>query len=402
MSTSAVAVPPAASPAEVIEQVIARGDLAKLSPEERARYYVAVCESCGLNPLTKPFDYIVLNGRLTLYPTRGAADQLRAIHRITCEIVSREQIGDVYFVHVRVAAPDGRRDEDIGAVPVKGLSAADFANAVMKAITKAKRRATLSLLGLNMPDETEVETIPGARSVRVDVETGEILEAPAPAAAQPEPGNGHAGHERSIQAAPERVGSRETVLRRLFAHTSGLVGEESHELLRGLARAAFGRERLRETSDEELGQIAAAVTAFRGAEALRAFRETALAIASAGDHAVLGEIAMRLQQAAMPEAARALLRLAWKRRHQDIVADEAGESGWTEEQAGPEEPVVSWAEVWRRLEPLGIRGIAEAARYLGVPRKQIEAMTPDQLLAAVEAARIAEDASALARRNSAS
>jgi len=39
----------------------------------------------------------------------------------------------------------------------------DFGNAVMKAVTKAKRRLTLSLCGLGWLDETEVDSIPEAR-----------------------------------------------------------------------------------------------------------------------------------------------------------------------------------------------------------------------------------------------
>ena len=38
-----------------------------------------------------------------------------------------------------------------------------MANARMKALTKAKRRLTLSLCGLGMLDETEVVSIPGAQ-----------------------------------------------------------------------------------------------------------------------------------------------------------------------------------------------------------------------------------------------
>ena len=51
----------------IIEQVIVKGDLAKLTADERMGYYKAVCDSVGLNPFTKPFEYITLNGRLTLY-----------------------------------------------------------------------------------------------------------------------------------------------------------------------------------------------------------------------------------------------------------------------------------------------------------------------------------------------
>lgn len=159
---------PALNAGDIMEQVIAKGDLKELSPTQRGQYYVQVCKSMGLNPLTKPFDYIILNGKLTLYPTRGTADQLRGIHKITPQILSREQVGDCYIVHVRVSAPDGRSDEDLGIVATSGLKGQDLGNAIMKAVTKAKRRATLSLLGLSMPDETEVETIRGARVIPAD------------------------------------------------------------------------------------------------------------------------------------------------------------------------------------------------------------------------------------------
>jgi hypothetical protein len=39
--------------AAVVESVVIQGDLAKLQPAERVSYYRSVCESLGLNPLTK-------------------------------------------------------------------------------------------------------------------------------------------------------------------------------------------------------------------------------------------------------------------------------------------------------------------------------------------------------------
>ena len=49
--------------AKALENVLISGDLSKLSPADRMGYYQAVCNSLGLNPLTKPFDYITLNGK---------------------------------------------------------------------------------------------------------------------------------------------------------------------------------------------------------------------------------------------------------------------------------------------------------------------------------------------------
>ncbi len=58
------------------------------------------------------------------------------------------------------------------------LSGEAGANLMMKAVTKAKRRVTLSICGLGMLDETEVVTIPGAEIV--DVEGQKIAAAPQP------------------------------------------------------------------------------------------------------------------------------------------------------------------------------------------------------------------------------
>ena len=165
--------------AKVLEKVVVEGDLSRLSPAERLFYYQKVCESVGLNPLTRPFEYIYLNNKLVLYAKKDATDQLRKIHGISVTITSREKVGDVYVVTAKARTQDGREDEAIGAVPLmkremkwdpsKGknvptgkmvpLDAEELANALMKAESKAKRRVTLSIAGLGMLDETELETI---------------------------------------------------------------------------------------------------------------------------------------------------------------------------------------------------------------------------------------------------
>lgn len=165
--------------AAAIDDVIGKGDLSKLTPTERVNYYRRVCESLGLNPLTKPFEYVNLGG-LKLYATKGCTDQLRDIKKISLpkDRMTKEydpQTG-LYTVEATAVTSDGREDTDIGVVCLKGLSGEALANATMKAMTKAKRRVTLSISGLGWLDETEIETIPGARNVRVDMETGEIME----------------------------------------------------------------------------------------------------------------------------------------------------------------------------------------------------------------------------------
>lgn len=150
-----------------IEQVLMAGDLSQLKPEERVSYYRMVCESVGLNPLTKPFEYITLNGRLTLYARKDCTDQLRQARNVSIMIVAREFTEGCYVVTARAILPSGRTDESIGAVPVETLKGEARANALMKCETKAKRRVTLSVCGLGMLDETEVDSIPSAKPVAI-------------------------------------------------------------------------------------------------------------------------------------------------------------------------------------------------------------------------------------------
>lgn len=150
------------SGSSVVEQVVIGGDLSRLNPNDRVVYYNKVCQSLGLNPLTTPFAYINLNGKLTLYAKRDCTEQLRKINRVSIQILSREMVEDCYVVTARATTPT-RQDESIGAVSIAGLRGEARANAMMKAETKAKRRVTLSVCGLGMLDETEVDTIPGAK-----------------------------------------------------------------------------------------------------------------------------------------------------------------------------------------------------------------------------------------------
>jgi hypothetical protein len=157
---TAVATPPPPLPLEIVETVVIGGDLADLNAAQRAEYYGAVCRSLGLNPLTKPFEYLNLNGKLRLYALRDCADQLRRLHGISISIANREQMSDIYVVTARAKDHQGREDESTGAVTVGNLKGDALANALMKAETKAKRRVTLSIAGLGWLDETELDTIP--------------------------------------------------------------------------------------------------------------------------------------------------------------------------------------------------------------------------------------------------
>lgn len=142
-----------------VEMALVGGDLSKLSEGDRVAYYGRVCESIGLNPLTKPFEYIRLNGKLMLYAKKDCADQLRSLRGVSITNATTRIEDGLAIVEVTATTKDGRSDCDIGCVPIKGLTGESLGNALMKAVTKAKRRVTLSICGLGWLDETEVESI---------------------------------------------------------------------------------------------------------------------------------------------------------------------------------------------------------------------------------------------------
>src|SRR6516165_8649753 len=155
---------PAVPAADIMESVLIKGDLARLTPQERVAYYNAVCKSIGVNPLTQPLAYMNLQGKLSLYAKRDCADQLRRLRNVSIEILRQGLSDDLYSVHVQATDGTGRKDEDLGVVPLPANIKGEFrANMILKAVTKAKRRVTLSICGLGFLDETEVESIPGAK-----------------------------------------------------------------------------------------------------------------------------------------------------------------------------------------------------------------------------------------------
>ena len=148
---------------KIQDSIVLRGDLSGLNEGQKRDYYLYRCRQVGLDPAAKPFDLLTLNGKQILYANAGATQQLCAIHKLSTQITHRERIDGIYVVSVRCTGADGRVSENQGAVDVSSLSGERLANALLKATTKAIRRAVLSHAGLGMLDETEVDAIPEAR-----------------------------------------------------------------------------------------------------------------------------------------------------------------------------------------------------------------------------------------------
>lgn len=160
------------------------GDLAALNATEKLEYYVWECQRMGLDPAARPLQWVNLSGKLTLYSTRQCGDMLCAKHKLSVRIADGPRLldgGKVLIARATVTGPDGRTVEDVGTV-----AANDPINGPMKVVTKAIRRATLRWCGFGGLDESELDSIPGARAVH---------EPTAPASHAP---------ERPVTSPPER------------------------------------------------------------------------------------------------------------------------------------------------------------------------------------------------------
>lgn len=145
-----------------VESALLKNDISKLTPAEKQQYYNAICESVGLNPLTKPFAFLNLQGREVFYATKDCSEQLRKIHGVSTQIISQGVVDGLFEVHIKAIDKTGRTDEDFASIPLANAKGNDLANIKMKCVTKAKRRVTLSICGLGVLDESELDTISSA------------------------------------------------------------------------------------------------------------------------------------------------------------------------------------------------------------------------------------------------
>lgn len=169
----------------IVHATIASGDYSRLDDAQRGDVVLALCRATGLNPLTKPFDFLKLQGKLILYANRNASDQLAAQHRITRKIVRGPEIVDVggkklVLCVCEASTPDGRTEHATATVDL--ADPCGLANVYMKAETKAKRRAALAVTGLSILDESEArDASPRAEAANDTAPASKPAELPAPA-----------------------------------------------------------------------------------------------------------------------------------------------------------------------------------------------------------------------------
>ena len=203
-----------------MSSIVFKGDISGLTTEQKMEYFRSLCERLDIDPLTQPFQILRLQGKEVLYCTKAGTEQLSNKHKVSHEIRKTETLNDVYIVHVRASTSDGRFVDSSGVVSLKDsfgklLTGNDLPNAIMKAETKAKRRATLSIVGLGMIDETEIETIKDAKPVKIEINPIKVGEKPAPTGSFAMGGGGEAtcsdckkeiSSQRVVQFSTERFG----------------------------------------------------------------------------------------------------------------------------------------------------------------------------------------------------
>lgn len=179
---------------EVLESIVKTGDMRGLTWPQQWSYYLAVCNQFGLDPTTRPFDIIteMKDGKIekvSLYGNKECATQIRQRKRIDIYDLKTEIVGDQYIVTAYARDADGRVDTDLGAVPISGRDGRMFtgtflSNAILKSVTKAKRRVTLSIAGLGaFLDVTEAHYSPAVQTYRVQ----DVIEADGLDNARPTP-----------------------------------------------------------------------------------------------------------------------------------------------------------------------------------------------------------------------
>lgn len=141
---------------EILQKILVDGDVAALTSEERMNYYLHMCDKAGVDPAGRPFEFISFKDRKTgktkmiLYARKGCAEQLRRIHGIS--ITDTKVTFNEKMVVCTCTARNalGRSESDVGAV----VLAAGYTDlALMRAVTKAKRRVTFGICGLGDIEE---------------------------------------------------------------------------------------------------------------------------------------------------------------------------------------------------------------------------------------------------------
>lgn len=146
-----------------VEQALITGELAGLTKGQLVEVQRRMAEKMGIDPSLSPVDAIQdrKTGRLTLYINSKGAAELRRRHGL--EVVAIDVVTQrpgLVVLRCTLRGSDGRGDMAFGAAGWEVDRPWDEAKAWLVAETRAKRRATMSAVGIFLEgpsDEVEGE-----------------------------------------------------------------------------------------------------------------------------------------------------------------------------------------------------------------------------------------------------
>ena len=141
--------------AGALAHVLGSGDLYALSNAQRVAHYINLCRSLGLNPLSRPYQWIGFKESenspavLTLYFKPQAAAEVLRNNRVSVHFPRKEIVGELFVCEAHGTAPDGRLGVGTKYVPLTGkfgkLTGRYLANAFMAAESGALRRLAINM-----------------------------------------------------------------------------------------------------------------------------------------------------------------------------------------------------------------------------------------------------------------
>ena len=138
-------------------------DFESMSDKQRQKHYEAVCAAAGLDPALNLLKWTRMDDgsgtgakRLVLYATKGATNAIRSIQGIDVTGLVDKTVAGAYVVTATARNAKGRVDMATGAASLEGRRGRSLENAFALAQTRATRRVTLQMSGLDLLDESEV------------------------------------------------------------------------------------------------------------------------------------------------------------------------------------------------------------------------------------------------------
>lgn len=158
------------------QNILINKDLASLPIDKQTSFMLQSCEHLGINPLVRPFEILKFQGKAVLYLTASGCENLASQFSISFKILKKEidHVSGTASIEIEgtIPAMNGKPERKdvstayitIGSHSLKDqtfttLKGLDFANAMMKLETKARRRLIIRMAGIRDEVYETEETI---------------------------------------------------------------------------------------------------------------------------------------------------------------------------------------------------------------------------------------------------